>query len=145
MPARDAIHDAVRNALEKDGWTIIADPYVITYEDLTLFADLAAERVVAAHREGETIVVEAKSFLGHSATHDFHNALGQYEFYQWLIERADPGRELFLAVTEETYDDVFAGKAIGEFIEDKKLPLIIIDPDREEIVRWEKPNDTANL
>lgn len=144
MPARDVIHDAVRNALEKDGWTITADPYVITYEDLTLFADLAAKRIVAAHRGSQIIAVEAKSFLGHSATHDFHSALGQYEFYQWLIERADPGRELLLAVTAETYDDVFAGQAIGEFITDRKLPLIIVDPNQEEIVRWERPNDTAN-
>jgi hypothetical protein len=34
------MHDAVKNALIKDGWTITADPYVIAYEDVTLFADL---------------------------------------------------------------------------------------------------------
>ncbi len=44
MPAKDAIHDAVKNALIKDGWTITADPYVIDYAGLTLYADLAAER-----------------------------------------------------------------------------------------------------
>jgi hypothetical protein len=29
MPAKDVYHDAVRNALVKDGWTITADPYPI--------------------------------------------------------------------------------------------------------------------
>ncbi len=29
MPAKDIYHDAVKNALIKDGWTITADPYPI--------------------------------------------------------------------------------------------------------------------
>ena len=41
MPAADIIHDAVKNALVKDGWIITDDPYTIKYEDLTLFADWA--------------------------------------------------------------------------------------------------------
>lgn len=32
MPARDAFHDAVRHALEKDGWTITHDPFPIRAE-----------------------------------------------------------------------------------------------------------------
>ncbi len=28
MPARDIYHDTVRNALEKDGWTITHDPVI---------------------------------------------------------------------------------------------------------------------
>ena len=42
VPTRDIIHDAVKNALIKDGWTITADHYVIAYEDVTLFADLGS-------------------------------------------------------------------------------------------------------
>ncbi len=34
MPNLDKIHHAVKNALTKDGWEIIADPYWIKYEDL---------------------------------------------------------------------------------------------------------------
>ena len=29
MPAKDIYHDAVKNALIKDGWTILADPFLI--------------------------------------------------------------------------------------------------------------------
>jgi hypothetical protein len=32
MPALDLLHDPVRNALIKEGWTITADPYPIAYE-----------------------------------------------------------------------------------------------------------------
>ena len=76
MPARDKYHDAVKNALIKDSWTITADPYIIRYEDAELYADLAAERPIAAERQGQKIVVEIKSFIGKSLMSDFHNALG---------------------------------------------------------------------
>jgi hypothetical protein len=42
MAAADRIHDAVRNALVKDGWTITEDPFTIDYEEVTLLADLGA-------------------------------------------------------------------------------------------------------
>ena len=73
------MHDAVKNALIKDGWTITAAPYVIAYEDVTLFADLGAERPLAAERAGRKIVVEVKSFLSTSPIYNLKMALGQYE------------------------------------------------------------------
>ena len=42
MSRRDKIHDAVKNALIKDGWTITADPYEIKYKRVKLQADLAS-------------------------------------------------------------------------------------------------------
>jgi hypothetical protein len=33
MPAKDIYHDVVKNALIKDGWTILADSYTLEYED----------------------------------------------------------------------------------------------------------------
>jgi hypothetical protein len=40
MPAKDLIHNSVKHALQKDGWTITAAPYTIQYEELTVFTDL---------------------------------------------------------------------------------------------------------
>ena len=76
MPTRDAIHDAVKNALTKEGWVITDDPYTIEYEDATVFIDLGAERVIAAERNGEKIAVEIKSFVGPSAIHRYGIGLG---------------------------------------------------------------------
>jgi len=43
MPAKDKIHDAIKNAVIKDGWKITHDPYAIRYEEVTAYADLGAE------------------------------------------------------------------------------------------------------
>jgi hypothetical protein len=55
---------------------------LIKYEDAELYADLAAEKPIAAERQGQKIVVEIKSFAGKSLMYDFHNALGQYIVYR---------------------------------------------------------------
>ncbi|GAK52403.1 FdxN element excision controlling factor protein [Candidatus Moduliflexus flocculans] len=79
MPAKDKYHQHIKNALIKDGWTITHDPYMIDYEEITVYADLGAERLIAAERGVEKIVVEIKSFLKRSLVQDLKEALGQYE------------------------------------------------------------------
>src|SRR5262245_2521131 len=76
MPARDTTHAAVRVALERDGWTITADPFVLPVGLHNLYVDLAAERVLAAERGSERIAVESKSFVGRSEIADLEQALG---------------------------------------------------------------------
>ena len=34
MPAKDTYHDAVKNALIKDGWSILADPLLLIVVDM---------------------------------------------------------------------------------------------------------------
>ena len=64
MPAKDIYHEAVKNALIKDGWSILADPYKIKYKDAELFADLAVEKPIATKQQnGRRIIVEIKSFF----------------------------------------------------------------------------------
>ena len=70
MPKLDIIHNAVKNALIKDGWVITDDPYIIQYRKTTLYADLGAERPIAVERNGIKLVVEVKSFIGASKIQD---------------------------------------------------------------------------
>ncbi|MDZ7994226.1 MAG: element excision factor XisH family protein [Nostoc sp. EfeVER01] len=56
MPKLDIIHNAVKNALIKDGWVITDEPYVIQYRRTTLYADLSAERPIGAERDGQKLV-----------------------------------------------------------------------------------------
>ena len=56
--AKDIIHQAVKNALIKDGWTITADPYPLRFEDKSLMADLKAERVLLAQRDSREEVIQ---------------------------------------------------------------------------------------
>ncbi|HLF85238.1 MAG TPA: element excision factor XisH family protein [Blastocatellia bacterium] len=136
MPKLDIIHNAVKNALIKDGWTITHDPFIIDYKELTLYADLAAERPIAAERAGRKIVVEVKSFVGASKIQDLKIGLGQYEIYVSLLEITDPKRKLYIAISEKVYDDFFTLEAIQVIINRLQVPLIVVNPETEEIVKW---------
>jgi hypothetical protein len=136
MPAKDIYHDAVKNALIRDGWSITADPYVIQYEDATLYADLAAERPIAAQRQNQNIVVEIKSFIGRSLMHDFHGALGQYIVYRNLIQLTEPDYVLYLAIDDIVYEEFFQRKSIQAVASENQLLLIVIDMKKEEIKQW---------
>jgi hypothetical protein len=138
MTARDAIHDAVREALVNDGWTITADPYKIEYEELRLFADIAAERPPAPNRGARKILVEVKSFLGPSLVRDLELALGQHELYRILIELIEPERELYIAVSSDVFADFLASEGVQYVIRESKIGLIIVDVQTQEIDQWTK-------
>lgn len=136
MPAKDIYHDAVKQALIKNGWTITADPYIIRYEDAELYADLAAERPIAAQRQGRKIVVEIKSFIGRSLMYDFHAALGQYIVYRNLIQLTEPEYILYLAIDRLVHQEFFQRKSIQTIVKQNQVLLTIVDTDIEEIVQW---------
>ena len=144
MATQDIIHSAVKNALIKDGWTITHDPYVIKYEEVTLYADLGAERVIAAELAGIKIVVEIKSFVSPSPIQDIKIALGQHDLYQGFLEVLAPERKLYLAISKKVYDRFFEQKAIQLIVQRYQLPLLIVDIEKEEIVKWTKPPTIAS-
>lgn len=134
--AKDIIHDAVKNALIKDGWTITADPFTIQYEDATVFADLAAERVIAAEKAGNKIIVEIKSFIGPSAMQDFKVALGQYQIYLPFLKELGIEHKLYLAVSDVVYDQFFQRPSIQLLVEWYTLSIVVANVATEEIVKW---------
>jgi hypothetical protein len=62
MPAKDRYHEAVKHALEKDGWAITHDPYTLTFGIKDVYVDLGAGRVLAAEKGSDKIAVEIKTF-----------------------------------------------------------------------------------
>lgn len=138
MPAIDQIHNAVRNALIKDGWTITDDPFVIAYAEVTLFADLAAERALALERGDRKIVVEVKSFGGRSPMHDLKIMLGQYDLYRTFLPMVAPDRQLYLAISDRIYRSLFAQEAIQLVVRRYDLPFLVVDTTVEEVVTWTK-------
>ncbi len=138
MPARDAIHDAVKAALIKDGWTITHDPYPLPFGDRDVYADLGAERAIAAERGDAKIAVEVKSFSGASEVHDLEVALGQFVFYRHLLMNRDPNREMWLAIPEEAFISVLGDVAGTELLEGIGVKLLTVDLASEEVVRWLK-------
>jgi hypothetical protein len=136
MPAKDIYHEAVKNALIKDGWTITADPYKIQYEDAELYADLAAEKPIAAERNGRKIIVEIKSFISPSPMRDFENALGQYILYRNLLKLNNQDYEIYLAVRDSIFETFFQRKSIQAVVKLNEIALLVFNNEREEIIQW---------
>jgi hypothetical protein len=136
MPAKDTYHEAVKQALIKDGWIITADPYPIKYAEIKLFADLAGEKNLAASKKGKQIVIEIKSFLSRSPMRDFETALGQYLMYKALLAVKNPEQQLYLAISQTVYEDFFQQVAIKLILETYHVSLLIVNLEQEEILQW---------
>jgi len=136
MPAKDIYHNTVRIALQKDGWTITNYPLTLEIGDRSLFVDLGAEKILAAEKQGRKIAVEVKSFLSVSPVHDLEEALGQYIVYEDILELSEPERNIYLAVREEVYLDIFSEPLGQLLLRKKRLKLIVFDSLREIIIRW---------
>ena len=133
MPAKDIYHDAVKNALIKDGWTIIADPYFLQYEDAELSADLFVEKALLAEQEGRKIVVEIKSFISPSPMRDFENALGQYILYRDILQLASKNYKIYLAIRDTVFDTFFQRKSIQAVVKLQEIEFIVFNNEMEEI------------
>jgi hypothetical protein len=138
MPKLDFIHFSVKNALIADGWEVTDDPYIIEYMRTRLYADLGAERPIAAERGGQKIVIEVKSFLGASKFQDLKEALGQYDIYRYLLEETAPERKLYVAISNEAYKSFFSQPVVQLILDKHQLPLIIVDIELERILQWIK-------
>lgn len=137
MPAKDLYHDAVKHALQKDGWTITHDPYRLKLaRGKNLFVDLGAERLMAAERGLEKIAIEVKSFRSASDMRDLEDAVGQFVLYEHLLTRYDPDRTLYLAVPDEVHTSIFEEEAGAVLIEDRVIRLLTFSSTEESILQW---------
>lgn len=138
MPAKDAYHYVVRNALEKEFWTITHDPYKVVLGRRRGYIDLGAEKLLAAERENQKIAVEIKSFLGVSDLDEFEDALGQFLIYKLALEKKEPDRELYLAVPLSTFEDFFDDPFFQEVLQRFGVFLIVFDEKEERVDKWIK-------
>ncbi|MGK7873063.1 MAG: XisH family protein [Xenococcaceae cyanobacterium] len=155
MPQRDTIHNLVKQAITKDGWEITDDPYVISYGERFLFVDLGAresddlERIpgqfIGAERDNSRIAIEIKEFRGKSVIADLEQAIGQYVLYRLLLAKVDPEREIYLAITDITYDEIFSEPIGKVVISDLPLKLLVVDLEKAEVKQWIPPRMTGKL
>ena len=135
--AKDLYHQIVKEALIKDGWAITHDPYLIERDKRKSYeVDLGAEKILAAEKGTEQIAVEIKSFLGSSRTYDFHSALGQYNVYTFFMSDKDPERHLFLAVSDEVFEDFFKENDTQMLCEHYHVSILVFNIDNKSIVSW---------
>lgn len=136
--AKDAFHDAVKSALQKEGWEITHDPYTINIPEFRpkQDIDLGAEKMIAASRGIEKIAVEVKSFTQPSIVYDFHTALGQYMNYLIGLQRQEPDRRLYLAIPLHA-NRAFEGlPMILESIKTYCIHIIVYDAETKTILSW---------
>ena len=137
MPARDIYHNTVKVALIADGWTIIDEDYVLEYGGDRLYADLAAEKAIAAEKQKHKIVVEVKSFLGRSFINDLENAVGQYVIYRDILqETRSEYQTLYLAINQGVYKSNFQRKLAQLIVKRNQVCLLIFDIETQEVVKW---------
>jgi hypothetical protein len=136
MSRRDKFHDAVKHALEKEGWTISHDPLPLKIGNLKLEVDLGAEKLIGAQKDNQKIAVEVKSFLKTSKITEFYHAFGQFFPYKVALQQLEPDRILYLAVPDYIYEALFNEILIKSLLEQYPIKLIIYVADREEIQTW---------
>ncbi|BAZ87792.1 XisH family protein [Dolichospermum compactum] len=137
MSARDLFHQAVRTALEKEGWIITDDPLEVELEEITFRIDLGAERLIAAEKGEQKIAVEIKSFASNSAVSEFYTALGQFLNYQTMLEEIESERELYLAVPKDAYISFFQTRFAKITVKKYQVKIIVYNPDQEVIIQWQ--------
>jgi hypothetical protein len=136
MPVRDKFHYAVKNGLQTEGWTVTADPLYLEFGGVDFYVDLAADKVIAAEKEGDKIAVEIKSFIAPSLISEFHTALGQFINYRTALQIQEPERRLYLAVPEDTYKIFFTLPFTQTVTNQQQIKLIVYNIEQEVIVKW---------
>jgi hypothetical protein len=137
--AKDIFHYHVRQVLENDGWVITHDPFRVEYEGDEYEMDLGAERLIAAEKGPEKIVVEIKSFLKTSIVYQFHDALGQYMNYLVGLQLAkETERRLFLALSHRVYIRLTESPLLMASVQAYKVNILVFDANKPEVVSWIK-------
>ncbi len=136
MARRDAYHDVVKSALEKDGWTITHDPLRLVAGGVRAYIDLGAEQTMGAEKEGEKIAVEIKSFVADSDISELERAIGQYILYAAILTQEEPDRKLYLAAPETAYYGIFSEQVVDLLVKNQQIRLIIYDVLEERITQW---------
>jgi hypothetical protein len=93
-------------------------------------------RFIGAEQGNCRIAIEIKALRGRSVLAELEQTIGQYVLYQLLLAQVDPKRTLYLAVTTQTYDELFQ-EPIGKLVhQNLPLKLLIIDIEAQEIKQW---------
>lgn len=137
MPAKNLNHDAVREALIADGWTITDDPLRLQYGGRDLYVDLGAERnTLTASKADRSIAVEVQSFANPSDIRNLQEAAGQYGMYRIVLRKIDPNRSLYMAIEQEVFEGILS-EPLGEAMRlEFGIELLVFDPIEKRVLRW---------
>ena len=133
MPAFDSCHPQILRALQKDGWQISADQFLIRIDRRhRVYIDIEAHH----SRNQSIMVVEVKCFQDvETETTDLYTAIGQYLVYQSLLQERGIEIPLYLAIPEHAYNGVFKRMALP-ILTQNHVRMMIVDLEQEVIQQW---------
>jgi hypothetical protein len=134
MPRQDECEPKVIRALQKDGWTIVAQPsHFYSVDGVHIYPDLAARR----EETQELVIIEVKCFTGKfSIREEYFRALGQYIIYREVLVQRQQEELLFMSVQTDVYDTLLKQDVFQASIRRDRVKLVIIDMDQEIIRQW---------
>jgi hypothetical protein len=132
MSARDHHHEAVKHALQKDGWLITHDPRTILLPERALFIDLRASRI----DDEIAVLVEIKGFGQSSQVEALAEALGKYTLYRTALQINGVKEPLYLAIPQVAYNGIVSETIGHRIIQDYGVKVLVYNPDTEEIIQW---------
>ncbi len=94
------------------------------------------ERIIAIERNTEKLAVEIKSFLGQNFSHEFYEAMGQYDNYFFALAEIDPNHEVVVAISTTIFESFFQRKYVQRLLELKRIPVVVIDIENQTIEQW---------
>lgn len=134
--ARDKFHYEVKEALEKDGWTITEDPFYLKVGRIPIHIDLGAEKLIAAEKGTQKIVIEIKTFSHPSFITALYDAVGKFICYKAALELMNSERILYLAIPEDIFEEYGQEPIAQKVFEQYKFKIILYDSDSKIIQKW---------
>jgi XisH protein len=67
----------------------------------------------------------------------FHLALGQFLNYRVNLQLQEPERQLWLAVTSDTFDSFFHTELVTRSVTHYQVPILVFNPLTEVIELWQ--------
>ena len=139
MPRRDFYHEAFKEALVKDGWTITHDPLALLSKvEGGLQTDIGAEKVITAEKGWKKIAVEIRSFTTPSALHEFIKSTGQYRAYKLAMNLKKSDRFLYIAIPSFAWKVIANKEIVQALIDDVNMKIILYDPIEKNIDAWKE-------
>lgn len=136
MAEIDVCEPQIIHALEKDGWTIRNKPFMIRTDRRSMLADLRVQRTLNGRSE-QIIIVEVKCFTNPKVDlPELYTAIGQYEIYRAALRKEQSAPPLYLALPDTAYNRLMNDSAFRNALEGANIKMLIVDIEKEEVVRW---------
>lgn len=128
MPKHDSCHDAVAEALKREGWQVKGDVQR-QRKDRLVYIDLRALR------EDQTTLIEVKCFANLASPDEQYTAVGQYLIYQTFLHLQAVLHPLYLAVPVTIYETRF-DDVLLETIRTHHIKLLVFDETGKRSLQW---------